>query len=113
MPYPRTNCLVKPWVRQDPLVWLWVNMSPRGMLESTSSTQGFELSGSLTLPRDDMISRCYRFFPKTSRPLPAVSYDYLMRVPRWLLDMIAGIVLLTFGPIFFTTGILSILTGAT
>ena len=43
----------------------------------------------------------------------AVSYDYLMRVPRWLLDAIAGIVLLTFGFIFFTSGILSILTGAT
>src|SRR5205809_92014 len=43
----------------------------------------------------------------------AVSYDYLMRVPRWLLDIIAGIVLLTFGLIFFTSGILSILTGAT
>jgi uncharacterized membrane protein len=43
----------------------------------------------------------------------AISYDYLMRVPRWLLDMIAGIVLLTFGLIFFASGILSLLTGAT
>lgn len=42
----------------------------------------------------------------------AVSYDYLMRVPRWLLDVIAGLVLLTFGLIFFASGILSILTGA-
>ncbi len=41
----------------------------------------------------------------------AISYDYLMRVPRWLLDVIAGIVLLTFGLIFFASGILSILTG--
>jgi uncharacterized membrane protein len=41
----------------------------------------------------------------------AVSYDYLMRVPRWLLDVIAGVVLLTFGLIFFTSGILSLLTG--
>lgn len=41
----------------------------------------------------------------------AVSYDYLMRVPRWLLDVIAGFVLLTFGLIFFASGILSILTG--
>ena len=41
----------------------------------------------------------------------AISYDYLMRVPRWLLDIIAGLVLLTFGVIFFTSGILSLLTG--
>jgi uncharacterized membrane protein len=41
----------------------------------------------------------------------AVSYDYLMRVPRWLLDLIAGIVLLSFGLIFFASGILSALTG--
>lgn len=41
----------------------------------------------------------------------AISYDYLMRVPRWLLDVIAGLVLLTFGLIFFASGILSILTG--
>ncbi len=43
----------------------------------------------------------------------AISYDYLMRVPRWLLDMIAGIVLLTFGLIFLASGILSIVTGST
>jgi len=43
----------------------------------------------------------------------AVSYDYLMRVPRWLLDLIAGVVLLSFGLIFLTSGILSALTGTT
>jgi len=43
----------------------------------------------------------------------AVSYDYLMRVPRWLLDLIAGVVLLSFGLIFFASGILSVLTGTT
>ena len=43
----------------------------------------------------------------------AVSYDYLMRVPRWLLDIIAGIVLLTFGSIFLISGVTSILTGMT
>lgn len=43
----------------------------------------------------------------------AVSYDYLMQVPRWLLDVIAGIVLLTFGSIFLVSGILSLITGAT
>lgn len=36
----------------------------------------------------------------------AVSYDYLMRVPRWGLDLLAGLVLLTFGSIFFVTGVL-------
>ncbi len=41
----------------------------------------------------------------------AVSYDYLMRVPRWLLDLIAGVVLLSFGLIFFASGVLSALTG--
>src|SRR2546426_63936 len=43
----------------------------------------------------------------------AVSYDYLMRVPRWLLDLIAGVVLLSFGLIFLGSGILSALTGTT
>ena len=43
----------------------------------------------------------------------AVSYDYLMRVPRWLLDLIAGVVLLSFGLIFLASGILSALTGIT
>jgi len=43
----------------------------------------------------------------------AVSYDYLMRVPRWLLDLIAGVVLLSFGLIFFASGVISALTGAT
>jgi len=43
----------------------------------------------------------------------AVSYDYLMRVPRWLLDLIAGVVLLSFGLIFFVSGVISALTGAT
>ncbi len=41
----------------------------------------------------------------------AISYDYLMRVPRWLLDLIAGVVLLSFGLIFFASGVISALTG--
>jgi uncharacterized membrane protein len=36
----------------------------------------------------------------------AFSYDYLMQVPRWLLDLIAGVVLLSFGSYFFISGIL-------
>jgi uncharacterized membrane protein len=42
----------------------------------------------------------------------AVSYDYLMRVPRWLLDLVAGVVLLSFGLIFLASGIVSVLTGS-
>ena len=41
----------------------------------------------------------------------AISYDYLMRVPRWFLDILAGVVLLTFGLIFFASGVLSLITG--
>lgn len=40
----------------------------------------------------------------------AVSYDYLMRVPRWLLDLIAGCVLLAFGLYFLGSGIFSLVT---
>src|SRR2546428_386811 len=36
----------------------------------------------------------------------AFSYDYLMQVPRWALDLIAGLVLLSFGSYFFISGIL-------
>jgi uncharacterized membrane protein len=36
----------------------------------------------------------------------AVSYEYLLRFPRWALDLIAGGVLLTFGSYFLLTGIL-------
>jgi uncharacterized membrane protein len=38
----------------------------------------------------------------------AVSYDYLMRVPRWLLDLIAGIVLLSFGSYFLGSGLFTL-----
>jgi uncharacterized membrane protein len=40
----------------------------------------------------------------------AVSYDYLMRVPRWLLDLIAGCVLLAFGLYFIGSGIFALVT---
>ncbi len=36
----------------------------------------------------------------------AVSYDYLIRLPRWALDLLAGSVLLTFGLFFLVSGIL-------
>jgi uncharacterized membrane protein len=42
----------------------------------------------------------------------AVSYDYLMRVPRWLLDLIAGVVLLSFGSYFIGSGLFTLLTHA-
>ncbi len=40
----------------------------------------------------------------------AVSYDYLMRVPRWLLDLIAGVVLLSFGSYFLGSGAFTLVT---
>jgi len=36
----------------------------------------------------------------------AISYDYLIRLPRWALDLLAGSVLLTFGLFFLVSGIL-------
>ena len=36
----------------------------------------------------------------------AISYDYLLRFPRWLLDLLAGSVLLTFGAYFLVSGLL-------
>jgi len=38
----------------------------------------------------------------------AISYQYLLRVPRWLLDLIAGVVLLSFGLFFLGSGVLSL-----
>jgi uncharacterized membrane protein len=38
----------------------------------------------------------------------AVSYTYLLRVPRWALDLIAGCVLFTFGSFFLLSGLLAI-----
>lgn len=38
-----------------------------------------------------------------------VAYDKLVRVPHWLLDLIAGIVLLSFGSFFALSGILVVL----
>jgi len=42
----------------------------------------------------------------------AFSYDYLIRVPRWGLDLLAGSVLFTFGTFFFVSGIVIAVTGA-
>jgi uncharacterized membrane protein len=41
----------------------------------------------------------------------AFSYRYLIRAPRWLLDMIAGIVLLSFGLLFLISGIVTYQAG--
>lgn len=38
----------------------------------------------------------------------AVSYDYLLRFPRWALDLLAGSILLTFGTFFIVSGLLSL-----
>ena len=37
--------------------------------------------------------------------ISAISYDYLIRIPRWGLDLLAGCVLLTFGSYFLATGL--------
>ena len=41
----------------------------------------------------------------------AVSYDYLIRVPRWGLDLLAGGVLLVFGSFFVLSGVLAAVSG--
>jgi len=41
----------------------------------------------------------------------AISYDYLIRFPRWGLDLIAGTVLLRFGTFFLSSGIYMALFG--
>jgi uncharacterized membrane protein len=42
----------------------------------------------------------------------AISYDYLIRVPRWGLDLLAGSVLLIFGSFFVISGLQIIFFGA-
>lgn len=37
-----------------------------------------------------------------------ISYDYLLRFPRWVLDLIAGVVLLSFGSFFLVSGLLAV-----
>jgi uncharacterized membrane protein len=41
----------------------------------------------------------------------AVSYDYLIRVPRWGLDLLAGSILLVFGSYFLLSGLLLVFLG--
>jgi uncharacterized membrane protein len=41
----------------------------------------------------------------------AISYDYLIRFPRWGLDLLAGCVLLIFGTFFLLSGLLLVLFG--
>ena len=43
--------------------------------------------------------------------ISAVSYEYLLRIPRWGLDLLAGSVLLAFGSFFVLSGVLGVLTG--
>jgi uncharacterized membrane protein len=38
--------------------------------------------------------------------ISAISYDYLIRVPRWGLDLLAGSVLLVFGSFFLASGLI-------
>ena len=45
--------------------------------------------------------------------ISAISYDYLIRFPRWGLDLLAGSVLFAFGTFFFVSGlVLALLGGA-
>lgn len=44
--------------------------------------------------------------------ISAISYDYLIRVPRWGLDLLAGSVLLIFGSFFVISGIQIVFFGA-
>jgi uncharacterized membrane protein len=39
----------------------------------------------------------------------SVSYDYLIRLPRWVIDLLAGSILLTFGLYFAANGVLTLL----
>ncbi len=41
----------------------------------------------------------------------AISYDYLIRFPRWGLDLLAGSVLLVFGTFFLSSGLYMAFTG--
>ena len=43
--------------------------------------------------------------------ISAISYDYLIRFPRWALDLLAGTVLLTFGSFFLASGLYTIFFG--
>ncbi|HEY6283137.1 MAG TPA: hypothetical protein VIW22_04355 [Nitrososphaerales archaeon] len=45
--------------------------------------------------------------------ISAISYDYLLRFPRWGLDLIAGSVLLTFGSYFLISGLVLAFFGGT
>ena len=45
--------------------------------------------------------------------ISAISYDYLIRFPRWGLDLLAGSVLLIFGTFFLSSGLYMALLGGT
>jgi len=42
--------------------------------------------------------------------ISAISYDYLIRIPRWGLDLLAGSVLLIFGSFFLSSGVYMLVT---
>ena len=45
--------------------------------------------------------------------ISAISYDYLIRFPRWGLDLLAGTVLLVFGTFFLASGFYIVIFGGT
>lgn len=44
--------------------------------------------------------------------ISAISYEYLIRFPRWALDLLAGSILLVFGSFFLVSGLLLLAFGA-
>ena len=44
--------------------------------------------------------------------ISAISYDYLIRFPRWGLDLLAGSILLVFGTFFLASGLYALFFGA-
>ena len=44
--------------------------------------------------------------------ISAISYDYLIRFPRWGLDLLAGCILLTFGSFFLASGLYTLILGS-
>jgi len=43
--------------------------------------------------------------------ISAISYDYLIRFPRWGLDLLAGSILLIFGTFFLASGLYALFFG--
>lgn len=97
---------------EEPLKYSFTNALP---VISFTLTEGFEAS--LVLGAAGSLGAAASFYVLIGAltsfailiAVSAVSYDYLMRFPRWALDLIAGSVLLCFGLYFLLSGILALL----